>query len=404
MPGECAICESTLGPESPHCGSCGFPVALTSAAVFALGRDEPLEESESTPAASAAPTFAEAPVPPERASLEQFAESLRGWVELLKELGTEAREQVGEVRQAALLDAEGRSGEALQLIRNAATSAADLAGELFARRLLELEERTQGLSAQGLAAETPEAFVRLRAEFDDGRARDAVSTLRAEDIRLRELESSWRELKSLLRQIDELRGSAQSIGQASSRVDEELAQVRELLARNQVGAAEIQEAHTVAARLLLFFQEALPLQLQEQLDQHADRLSRFGVEHPPSQKARQLHAESSRHLRHGRLAESALRLAELNRAIADLGSPEQEKAARRPAAPGEQQLASLLVKARHLAGRVRHLPPGSPVAEEAATEIREATESLRARRLDDAERALTRLMHSIELYEQKKEA
>ncbi|MCI4345470.1 MAG: hypothetical protein L3K07_01760 [Thermoplasmata archaeon] len=404
MPGECAICENLLEPEAPHCGSCGFPVALTSAAVIALGRDEPPEESEASSALGATPPHVEAPVPPERASLERFAESLRGWVEILKQLGTEARAQVGEVRQAALLDAEGRSGEALQLIRNAASSAADQAEELFTRRLLELEERTQGLSAQGLDAETPETFVRLRAEFDDGRTREAVLTLRSEDARLQELESSWRELKSLLLQIDELRGSALSIGEESARIDAELTQVRELLARSRIGANEIQEAHAVAARLLLFFQEALPAQLQEQLDRRADELARFGVDHPPSQKARQLHAESSRHLRHGRLAESALRLTELKRAIAELGSPESKKTGRRTTAPDEQQLASLLQKARHLASRVRHLPPGSPVAEEAATEIRQATESLRDRRLDDAEQALTRLMHSIELFEAKKGA
>jgi hypothetical protein len=404
MPGECAVCENTLEPDAPHCGSCGFPVALTSTAVIALGREEPTEDAEAGSAAATSPSYAEAPIPPERASLEQFAGSLHGWVDLLKELGAETREQVGEVRQAALLDAEGRSGEALQLIRNAATSAADLAGELFGRRLQELEERTQGLSAQGLEAEVPETFVRLRAEFDDGRAQDAVSTLRSEDARLQELEGSWKELKSVLRQIDELRGSAQSIGQVSNHVDEELAAVRELLARNRIGASDIQEAQGVATRLLLFFQEALPAELQEQLDRQAGQLARFGVEHAPSQKARQLHAESARHLRHGRLAESALRLTELTRAIAELGSPEPEKGAPHVAAPAEQQLASLLMKARQLASRVRHLPPGSPVAEEAASEIREATESLRQRRLDDAEKALTRLMHSIELFEGSKGA
>ncbi|MCI4338512.1 MAG: hypothetical protein L3J72_04345, partial [Thermoplasmata archaeon] len=161
---------------------------------------------------------------------------------------------------------------------------------------------------------------------------------------------------------------------------------------------EIAEARAVTERMLRVFHEAMPQRLQEELDRHAEKLARFAPEHPPSQRARQLHSESTRHLRHGRIAESALRLAELSRALADLGEP-ATAAGPRVAAPEEKQLASLLLKARQLASRVRHLPPGSSAAEEAADEIRAATESLRERRLDDAERALGRLLHTVEQFE-----
>lgn len=392
------MCENPLASEEPHCGSCGFPVGLTASAVMAFGRDE----SESEPEVEAPSAGLAAPVPPppppERKALDEFGSSLSGWLDLLRELGMDGRELTGDIRQAALLDAEGRSGEALQLLRAAATSAAEHASGGFQRRAQELEERIQALAGEGLQAQTPESVVGIRAEFADGRPRQAVDRLRQEGRRLEQLESSWHELKSRLRQLDELRGGAKSIGQQYARVEQEMGRVQELLARPRLGPEDIQEALATTAKLVQFFGEALPRQLQQELDQHADRLARYAPDHPPSQKARRLHAEAARHLRHGRIAESALRLSELNIAIAELGELAAAEARHVPG-PDEEQLAKLLLQARQLASRVRLLPPGSSAAEEAAGEIREATESLRERRLDDAERALARLLSAVERFE-----
>jgi hypothetical protein len=55
----------------------------------------------------------------------------------------------------------------------------------------------------------------------------------------------------------------------------------------------------------------------------------------------------------------------------------------------------LLKKARSLAARVRTLPPDSETARDAAVQIREATDLLRARKLTEADLTLTRLMRML---------
>jgi hypothetical protein len=57
---------------------------------------------------------------------------------------------------------------------------------------------------------------------------------------------------------------------------------------------------------------------------------------------------------------------------------------------------NLLKKARELAGRVRTLPAESEISYEAAAEIRRATELLRAKRLEEAELTLSRLMQTLD--------
>jgi hypothetical protein len=75
--------------------------------------------------------------------------------------------------------------------------------------------------------------------------------------------------------------------------------------------------------------------------------------------------------------------------------PTSARAAPSPATPAPiapEAIDALMSRARLLAIRVRSLPPDSFAAEEAAREIRNATELLRARRLKEAEQLLSRLM------------
>ena len=66
-----------------------------------------------------------------------------------------------------------------------------------------------------------------------------------------------------------------------------------------------------------------------------------------------------------------------------------------PARIGAEAIGELLRKARSLAARVRSLPPDSAQAASAARAIQEATDLLKARRFEEADAALTRLMRTL---------
>jgi hypothetical protein len=399
VPDDCVICETPLEAARAHCVRCGFPTALTAAAIIGLGREDAPEGPSGAPPAEPAPDSEN--VDPEGEAISHFARELRRSLEMVRELGGEYTDVIGELRQAAILEAEGRRSETLSLLRNAQVTASTRTAELFDQRLKELEDRQAALVRQGVAPEVAQDSLRLRAEFSEAPLEVVVEHLAQADRTLTEIESEWVELRSMLRQIDQIRLAARKLGQEFPDTEEELGRVRAQLTHPSIGRREIESTIGGLAKILRFYHETLSPALQEELDRHADRLSRVSPQHPPGRRARQMHAEANRHLRGGRLAEASFRLFELRAAIDELGGappPSEGDAAETARAPerGDPRLSELLVQARELAGRIRGLPPDSPLTEAAARQIREATELLRQRKLEEAGRSLADLMRTLD--------
>lgn len=409
MSRECPICAQPLLSERSTCEGCGFPVPLWPQVAGRL--DEAAPPSGPPPAVRARvagkrvlPVGAKGRDPTGEACTVA-ARELIGHLHILGQLGGAPQGFAGEMRQAALVQAEGRAGEALELLKAAEAQAGREIADLFARRGQELETRASTLTQQGVVTNIAPSLSRLQEAIAGARREEAVRLVVETDRSLATLEQDLRGLKGLLDQIRLLRAGADEAGKALPEVDEDLAQVEAFLARPRVDAEVLDSAAQVAARALMLLHEALPGILEADLDRHATTLSAFPPEHAPSRHAKALHADVARQLRRGRLPEATSRLRELRQAILQLKSEAPPIEAPSPAPspavdasppPAEDPLPRLLAKARSLATRVRALTPESEIAFEAAAEIRRATELLKARKLDEADAALTRLMRTLD--------
>jgi hypothetical protein len=406
MSPECPICAQTLHPGASTCDGCGFPVPLWSEVAKAL--EEPMSPAAPSPARASISSRRLVAIAPKGRdptgdACTAAARELLGHLAILGQLGGVAQGFAGEMRQAALVQAEGRAGEALELLKAAEAQADREIAELFARRSQELEARAATLKQQGVVTEIESSLTQLHDAIAETRREEAVRLVVAADRSLASLEQDLRGLKGLLDQIRLLREGANEAGRPMPEVDEDLAQVEAFLARPKVDAEVLDSAAQVAARALMLLHEALPAILEADLDKHGSALSTYPTEHAGSRKAKSIHADIARQLRRGRLPEATARLRELRVALRLLESetppaPELPPAGASPgpAAMNEDALPRLLAKARSLATRVRALTPESEIAFEAAAEIRRATELLRARKLEEADSALTRLMKTLD--------
>ena len=345
---------------------------------------------------------------PTAEQVEKTAQELDRTLRLVHRLGGATADITVELHQAALTQADGRTVEALSLLRSALARLHEATNESLGRRLRSLEERQAVLRNEGVAVSFGPETVRIRAEIDAGRSEQAIDRLVEADEQLGRIETDWKGLKGLLRQIDGLRDSAEVVGRPVAEVEEAVQQVKALLTQPDLSTDTLDEGAQIAARALMLLNEALPPAIEQELERHAQVLAAYGPDHAPSRPARTVHAEATRHLRRGKIVEATTRLRELRVAIGELGPPE-------PAADGEGEsdvdevpadgaddpesseraLGRLLTKARGLAARVRSLPSDSELAYEAAGEIRRATEQLRARKLEDADATLSRLMRTL---------
>ena len=426
MTAACPICDEPIQEPSSHCAACGFPSAL--AADAARVRAEP-----ETPAKVDRAPNAEPARPPPRLSpntrdaqtelSHRVAVELRENLGLLRQLGGDQHDITSEMSQAALIQADGRVGESLSLLRDAQSRVVLRTSEMFERRLKELRARQEALGKEGVGADYSSELKAIHDDFEAGRRGDALDRLVRTDQLLSRVEGDWRGLRSLLQQIEALRSASDVPGSGNPDVDADLVEVRKLLQQPKVTAESLDSASQIAARALMLLHEALPAALEEELERHRATLSTFPQETDLTREGKNLHAEASRHLRRGRLADASQRLRELRRVIRALGPAPTPLSAEPPQAPiappastgsgpfsaieagnasvepspGEDPLGRLLQKARGLAARVRTLPPDSEVAFEAASEIRRATELLRARKLEEADQTLTRLMHTLDV-------
>jgi hypothetical protein len=408
---DCPVCEAENPTTAVSCGTCGYPTALAVDALRGLADVAAMAMPASASSAPRSPRRPPRPTgkDPTAEQVERTALELESTMRLIGRLGVPTADVTVELHQAALTQADGRSVEALSLLRSALARLHEGTNEALARRLRSLEERQAILRNDGVAVSLGAEAVRIRAEIDAGRAEQAIDKLVIADEQLGRIETDWKGLKGLLRQIDDLRDSAEVIGRPVADVEESVEQIKTLLAAPDLSTDTLDEGAQIAARALMLLHEALPGAIEQELERHAVVLDGFQPDHTPARSARAMHAEATRHLRRGKIVEATARLRELRAAIGELGDPEPTAVAAtigggseggsgadQSSESVESSLTRLLQKARGLAARVRSLPADSELAYEAAGEIRRATELLRARKLEEADGTLSRLMRTLD--------
>jgi hypothetical protein len=379
-----------------RCTVCGFPTALAI---------EGLRSVEAAPAGGEPPTPAPARRParapsPEAELTARISRDLRAKMEIVHDLGRSVPDATSELCQAALSEAEGREGEALETLRGAQSRLERELDELLEQRLRSVAARRDALQAHGLrlgiASELDRVTEQLQARHRD----DATAMLLDVERRIAQFESDWRGLQGLLAQIEALRNEASELGLPLGEISGEIEAIRDRLSSPKLTEENLDELAQDAAQALMLLHEAVPTSLEEELARHATTLSNYPEEHVPSAVARRLHVEATRHLKKGRLPEAIQSVRELRQQVEAILREETARPAAVPAksAPAETEaetLERLLKKARSLAARVRTLPAESDAAREAAVEIRTATEHLKAREFDAADETLARLMKML---------
>ncbi|MGP8077656.1 MAG: hypothetical protein ACLQD8_01365 [Thermoplasmata archaeon] len=404
----CPICEQPIPGNSEHCDVCGFPTAL---AIEGL-RAARVPEAES---AASAREVAERPLksdsrptpPPEAELTATLGRGLRERMELLRPLGRDCPDVTNEMCEAALSEASGRVTEALDILRAAQGRLDRQARDAIRRRLEAAEDRRAALERTGVKLDielpTPESL----APDAGADTADVLRRLITVEQRLAKFESDWKGIQGLVAQIESLRTEAVDLGVPLGEVPAQIDEIRQKLSAGPFRDGDLDSLAQDAARTLMLLHEAIPTSLEEELGRHAttlDALPEGGTDDAP---ARKLHEEASRHLTKGRLLEASQSVRDLRHALTELEhpAPPPAPAPRAPPAaappPDDAMLDVLLKKARSLAGRVRTLPPDSPLALEAAAQIREATDLLRSGRLSDADRTLTELMRTLSSEEGK---
>ncbi len=411
----CPVCEKPIAGPATFCDGCGYPTALAEEAARALSQPEPALRGE-RPRRSSTPPPPRVRVDPHGDQARRVAQEIRGRLTVYERLGGDPGDVIIEVTQAALAQADGRGAEAVGLLKSADARLSTQTKDLFQRRARDLELRQQTLVKDGVAIDLSTQLTSGRARFESGHLDEGIGLLVEADQQLSKVESDWHALRALLKQIDALRDAVPPGANQFASLDEELARVRILLAHPAIDSATIEEATEIASGILEQLHEALPPAFEKELEAHAEKLDTIRADPENGRRARALHAEASRHLRRGRLADAGARLKELRTVLAAIEAEERRRPPEVPVAPipppapapqiapapppqprrPEDALPRLLEEAKILAARVRSLPPDSEVAFEAAAEIRRATEFLRARKLDEAERTLARLMRTLD--------
>jgi len=398
VPSSCPICEQPISATGLHCTVCGFPSALAI---------EGLRSIEATPAIAAAD-----PVPPEHAARPTRAPSpqaelssrisrdLREKMDLVRELGRSLPDATSEMCQAALSEAEGREGEALETLRGAQTRLERELDELLEQRLRSLTERKEALQKNGVRLAIGSDLEQIADELATSHRDEATAHLLDAERRIGAFEADLKGLQGLLSQIESLRNEAADLGLPLGEISGEIEQIRDRLAEPRLTEETLDELAQAAAQALMLLHEAIPSTLEEELGRHGVTLDAYPEEHVPSAVARRLHLEASRHLKKGRLPEAIQSVRELRQQLDAIREEDAVPPATPEAVGGlpeteSETLDRLLKKARSLAARVRTLPPDSETAREAAIEIRSATELLKGRELAEADRTLARLMRML---------
>jgi hypothetical protein len=403
----CPICDQPIPSTVAHCSVCGFPTGLAIEGLRAIGPNGATMselDAVASPVAVARAPRAAAPPSPEAELCASISRDIREKLAYARELGRGAPDVTSDLCQAALIEAEGRTTEALDVLRRAQRSLDRQTDELLRRRIAALDVRANELRASGVRFALGDDLGRLREAIDAGQRELAGGLLVQTEARLGQFESDWRGLQGLLRQIDGLRKEASELGVPLGEIESEIADIRDRLRTAEMTEDALDAVAQSSAQTLMLLHEAIPSSLEAELARQDEVLGRYPDDHPPSAAARRLHAEASRHLKKGRLTDAIQSVRELRLELDRLEA--SREAAELAVAPSpapvveapeteDETLARLLEKARSLAGRVRTLPPESETARDAAVQIREVTDLLRKREVRRADETLARLMRML---------
>ena len=447
----CPVCHEPLGEDAKHCPKCGFPLALADRLDGPVSLSAPPDGGRLDRRSPSLEVARERVVGPEAEMNAAIARGLEERMELLRSIDRDAPDATGALCEAALSEASGRPTDAQQVLRTAQEHMESETEELLARHLTSLEARGQALQASGLRLALDSDLERLADDIVGAGAAASVAALLTSERRLDRVETHWRGLQTLFAQVAALKQEAQELGLDLSGLPDRVDAVRSNLSTMSVTEHDLDVAAQAAAETLMRLHEAIPPVIEAELARHAERLGDQSRRSPRLPTARRIHGEAVQHLKAGRLEDATHSVRELRKVIdalvdeAEEVPPEPEPvvapapvpapepaAPPRPSAPeplsapataparsavdvapataspapvptpaptpvpaGEEMVAALAKKARALAGRIRALPADSEQARSAARQIHEATELLRARRYEEADAALTRLMRSL---------
>ena len=398
MASSCPICEQPIATTAPRCTVCGFPTALAIDGLLSVG---PAEEgtgsappTASGPAAAGRPNVTTFAASPEEELATVISRDLRSRMVLLRDLG-EGPDPTSELCHAALSEAEGRSAEALEILRSAQSRFDRELDRLLERRLSTLRDRRAHLERTGVRVNLDQEFERIGGNGSASDRGAGVTLLAQTERRLAQLESDWKGLQGLLAKIEGLRTEALELGIPIGEISSELDALREHLRERALTEESLDSFAQDAAQILMLLHEAIPSGLERELARHDEVLGRYPESHAASAAARRHAAAAARHLRKGRISEAVQSVRDLRREITTLERAAPPAPAGPEAANDSVTLERLLKKARTLAGRVRTLPPDSEIARDAAIQIREATDFLKERQLSEADLVLTRLMRLL---------
>ena len=413
MPSSCPVCEQPIASTAVHCAVCGFPTSLAIEGLRSVDppADVEIEGNGNSPPAAADSAPRAAPLvengpgasSPESELNATISRDLRSKMDLVRDLGR-GPDVTSELCQAALIEAEGRIAEALEILRSAQSRLDAETDQLIGRRFELLGQRRAELERSGVRFGVQSDLKRLSAAIDAGDRDGAVQILLEVERRFAQFESDWKGLEGLLGQIEGLHRDASELAFPLGEISGEIAAIHDRLKDSELTEESLDAVAQEAAQTLMLLHEAIPASLEEELKKAGDTLDRLPEEHPPAALARRLHLEAGRRMRKGRLSESLQTLRELRREIGELersrpvvpeGPTAEPTTAPTPVESEDEMLARLLKKARMLAGRVRTLPPDSETSREAAIQIREATDYLRSRQLKEADETLSRLMRML---------
>jgi len=470
MTGQCAICEGAVQDSAAHCGTCGFPMAMSDLAARLIvelpepeGTVIPRRGEADAAAAARARDRSGAPAgrDPQVEVVNRIARDVSHAVSLLQDLGGDGADIANELAQAAFTEAEGRVGEVLVLLRDAQGRVSIRLKEQFESRLKQLEERQAAMITSGVSVNLGTEIDRIRTDVRSGRREAALQRIDLADRNLSRMESDWRGLQGLLRQIEALRESARLLELDVAEPDDSIRQVRVILAQPALDVGALDQAAELAAEAVMRLHDSIPLALEEYVDRLSAQVATWPSGFDGRRRAGDLERETRKLLKSNRLVEATQRATELQQLIVATGVPPAPLAAQEaspepvqvppstrpsepipprkteridrpapvfrptsaprpatpsvplppaparapakppaavatPVAPRTDNVRSLVAEARELAARIKRLPGDSDLARAAAVEIRNATELLRERKMDEAERTLSELKDRLD--------
>jgi hypothetical protein len=390
---------------------------------------------------------------PQGEVVNRIARDVSHAVALLQDLGGDGSDIANELAQAAFTEAEGRVGEVLVLLRDAQGRVSIRLKEQFESRLKQLEDRQTAMITAGVSVNLRSEIDRIRTDVRAGRRDAALQRIDLTDRNLSSMESDWRGLQGLLRQIEALRESARLLEMDVSEPDDSLRQVRVILAQPALDVGALDHAAELAAEAVMRLHDSIPLALEEFLDRLTAQVATWPTTFEGRRTATDLEREARKLLKANRLVEATQRATELQQFIGSTGVPPAPLAreevappppeervvvrppdriparkaeridrpapapritvpetpppatarpvqAPRPSASipssGPDSVRALVSQARELAARIQRLPGDSDLARDAAVEIRTATDLLRERKMDEAERTLSDLKDRLD--------